>query len=218
MIIKAKPLPMFLIRWGALVMIWLVGRRFNKMLLHPIEIKAGHSYLLMCNHFGFLDGFFAYYICFKYLDKKQKIKALYTMSVKKQMEKNWWLKYLGSFSVQPGSWSVRESLAYAAEKLNEPGNILLYYPQGNLESNHIRHIEFRDGIAEIIQRVKGNCQLIWSSNLLEYFESTKPSVYYNLLDCGQAADFDFYALKKQVNDFHLKSIQGNFRFTEEPGC
>ncbi len=199
-------------------MIWLIGKRFNKMVISPVEIKPGHSYLLMCNHFGFLDGFLAYYICFKYIDQHQKIKGLYTMSVKKQMEKNWWLKYLGSFSVQPGAWSVGESLAYAAEKLNEPGNVLLYYPQGNLESNYIRHIELKDGIAGIVQQIKGKCQLLWSSNLLEYFESTRPSVYYNLLDCGEAANFNFDALKQQVNDFHLKSIKNNFRFTQEPGC
>ena len=218
MIIKAKPLPIYLIRWGALLMIWLFRKRFNKMLISPVAIKPGHSYLLMCNHFGFLDGFLAYYICFKFIDKQQRIKGLYTMSVKKQMEKNWWLKYLGSFSVQPNAWSIRASLAYAAEKINEPGNILLYYPQGNLESSQIRHIEFKDGIAEIARKIKGDCQLIWSSNIIEYFESSKPSVYFNLMDCGAASNFDFEKLKAEVNEFHLKSIKSNFRFTTEPGC
>jgi hypothetical protein len=50
------------------------------------------------------------------------------------MEKKWWLRHLGSFSVDPGKLSVNESLAYAAEILNEPGNLLLFFPQGNLES------------------------------------------------------------------------------------
>ena len=199
-------------------MIWLFRKRFNKMLISPVNIKPGHSYLLMCNHFGFLDGFLAYYICFNFIDKQQEIKGLYAMSVKKQMEKNWWLKYLGSFSVQPNAWSIRESLAYAADKLNETGNILLYYPQGNLESSQIRYIEFKDGIAEIVRKIKGDCQLIWSSNIIEYFESSKPSIYFNLMDCGKASDFDFENLKNEVNEFHLKSIKSNFRFTKEPGC
>src|SRR5476649_348902 len=198
MIIKAKPLPIFLIRMGAIILIWFIKRRFNKMIVNDIEIKPNHSYILMSNHFGFLDGFLAYYVCFKMIDKKQKLKGLYTMSVKKQMEKVWWLKYLGSFSVEPGKRSVNESLDYAASILNEPGNILLYYPQAELESIHIRTIEFKDGIYEIVNRIKGDCQLIWSSNLIEYFESTKPSVYFNVLDCGTNRDFDFEALKQKV--------------------
>ncbi|WP_428331036.1 lysophospholipid acyltransferase family protein [Mucilaginibacter sp.] len=217
MIIKAKPLPITFIKWGALLLIWFFRKRFNKMILNDIEIKPGHSYLLMSNHFGFLDGFFAYYLCFKYIDKKQKLGGLYTMSVKKQMEKNWWLKYCGSFSVDPGKRSVQESLEYAAELLNTPGNILLYYPQGNLESTHIRYIEFKDGIFEIVNQIKGNCQLIWSSNITEYFESTKPSAYFNLLDCGTNKDFDFDSLKKKVNEHHLQSMRKTVRFTKEPG-
>lgn len=187
------------------------------IIVNDIEIKRGHSYILMCNHFAFLDGFFAIYLYFKFINKKQKLKGLYTMSVKKQMEKKPWLKYTGSFSVEPGTRSVDETLNYAAELLNQPGNILLYFPQGNLESINIRHIEFKDGIYEIVYRIKGNCQLIWSSNLIEYFESTKPSTYFNLLDCGTNHDFDFEALKKKVNEHHLQAMKKNVRFTEETG-
>jgi hypothetical protein len=187
------------------------------MVINPIDIKPNHSYILMCNHFGFLDGFFAYYLTFKMIDKQQKLKGLYTMSVKKQMEKNWWLKYCGSFSVEPGKWSIKESLEYAAELMNTPGNILLFFPQAELESQHIRHIEFKDGINEIVNRIKGDCQLIWSSNLLEYFESTKPSTYFNVLDCGDNHNFDFDTLKQNVNVHHLQSMKKLVRFTKERG-
>jgi hypothetical protein len=217
MIIKAKPLPFFLIKWGSLFLMWFFRRRFNKMVINPIDIKPNHSYILMCNHFGFLDGFFAYYLTFKMIDKQQKLKGLYTMSVKKQMEKNWWLKYCGSFSVEPGKWSIKESLEYAAELMNTPGNILLFFPRAELESQHIRHIEFKDGINEIVNRIKGDCQLIWSSNLLEYFESTKPSTYFNVLDCGDNHNFDFDTLKQNVNVHHLQSMKKLVRFTKERG-
>jgi hypothetical protein len=216
MMIKAKPLPLTLIKWGSSVLMWFFRKRFNKMVINPIEIKPNHSYILMCNHFGFADGFFSYYIAFKMINRQHKLKGLYTMSVKKQMEKNWWLKYCGSFSVEPGKRSVNESLDYAAEILNTPGNILLFFPQGNLESQHIRSIEFKDGIYEIVNRIKGTCQLIWSSNILEYFESTKPSAYCSLLDCGTNHEFDFERLKQTVNDHHLRAMRKMVRFTDEP--
>jgi hypothetical protein len=187
------------------------------MIIKGVEIKAGYSYLLMCNHFSFLDGFLAYYLCFHEINRKQKIKGIYMMVLKKQMEKNWWLKYIGAFSVSPGTFSIEESLDYAAEILSAPGNLLLFYPQGNLESSHVRHIEFKEGIAEIIPKIKGDCQLLWSSNLTEYFESLKPSVYFNMLDCGTNHEFDFERLKEQVNKHHRKAMQDMIRFTKEPG-
>jgi len=132
------------------------------------------------------------------------------------MQKNWWLKYFGAFSIAPGTHSVEESLNYAAGILVRPGNLLLFYPQGNLESSHIRYIEFKEGVAEIIPKINGNCQLLWSSNLTEYFESLKPSVYFNMLDCGTNHDFDFEKLKEKVNKHHLQAIKSLIRFTKEP--
>ena len=133
------------------------------------------------------------------------------------MQKHKWLKYLGAFSIAPGSPSMEESLNYAAEILSKPGNLLLYYPQGNLESAHIRYIEFKDGLSLIVPKIEGNCQLIWCSIIMEYFESTKPSVYYNMLDCGTNNDFDFDVIKEKVNKHHLQAIKNNIRFTKEPG-
>ena len=137
------------------------------------------------------------------------------MSVKKQMEKNPWLRYCGSFSIEPGKLSMVDSFDFIGEKLSQPGNLFLYYPQGNLESMHIQDIVFQDGINEVVERVKGPCQLIWCSNTIEYFESTKPSVYFNLLDCGTNHNFNFEQLKQEVNTHHKKSLQKNLRFTKE---
>jgi hypothetical protein len=216
MIIKAKPLPVFIFKWSIVFFSWFFKRRYNKFIFKNIPvIKPGHSYILMCNHFSFWDGFIAAYLCYYTIYKQQGMKAFYAMSVKKQMQKNKWLQYTGSFSVVPHSRSMKESLAYAAELLSTPGNVLLYYPQGNLESIYIRQIEFKDGLAEIVPQIKGNCQLLWSSNLVEYFESLKPTVYFNLLDCGTNHNFDFEQLKQRINQHHRQAIQENTRFTIE---
>lgn len=215
MIIKSKPLPFFLLKMAGYLVERVLKSRLNKLVINPIEIKPGHSYILLCNHFGFGDGFLGFYLAWKVILKQGQMKRLYIMSVKKQMQKNRWLRYCGSFSVEPGKVSIRESFAYAAEQLAEPGNLLLFFPQGNLESCHIRSIKFQEGIAEIIPLIKGNCQIIWTSNIIEYFESLSPSVYFNMLDCGTNHNFDFDALKQQVNRHHLQSIKQNIRFTDE---
>jgi len=216
MIIKSKPLSPFLLSCADLLFRCTLWRSFNKMIINEAEIKPGHSYILMCNHFSFLDGFLAFYLCSRVIRKKDGMKRLYIMSLKKQMEKNKWLRYCGSFSVEPGKLSIHESIDYAAEILSVPGNLLLFYPQAKLETCHIRYIKFEDGLAHIVPKIKGNCQLIWTSNLIDYFESVKPSVYFNMVDCGTNHDFDFEELKEKVNGHHLQAIKNNIRYTREP--
>ena len=215
MIIKAKPLSPFLFKCAGVILNRLIKKRFNKMVIRDIKISPNHSYLLMCNHFSFWDGFLAYYLCNKLLWAPNQVNRIYIMSLKKQMEMNKWLKYFGSFSVDPGKRTVKESFDYASEVLSKPGNLLLFYPQGKLESQSVRHIQFQEGLKEIIPNITGDCQIIWSSNLIEYFESTKPSVYFNLLDCGTNHNFNFEQLKQEVNTHHKKSLQKNLRFTKE---
>lgn len=215
MIIKAKTFPIPLFKIGLYFVSWLVSKRFHKLTINKVNFKPDTSYLLLCNHFSFWDGFLAAYLVRNTIHKAHGIKGLYFMSLKKQMQMNPWLKYVGSFSVSPGKISVGESVAYAAEKLSTPGNVLVLYPQGNLESSHVRKIEMQDGINAIIPQIKGNCQIIWSSNLTEYFESLKPSVYFHMMDCGTNQDFHFESLQKKINTFHKEAIQKQIRFTNE---
>lgn len=214
MIIKSKPLNPIFFWCGSVFVSWILRRRFNKIVINDIEIKPGYSYLLMCNHFSFLDGFLAYYLCSKVILGENKMRRLYIMSLKKQMEKNKWLRYCGSFSIDPGKRSIKESFGYAGEVLSQPGNLLLFYPQGNLESNHVPRIQFEDGLNQIVPLIKGKCQLIWSSNIYEYFESTKPSVYFDMLDCGTNHDFDFDTIQQKINQHHKKAIEKQIRFTK----
>lgn len=215
MIIKAKRFPAWIFKTGLGFICWFFRRRFNKMVIRDINIKPGHSYLLMNNHFSFLDGFLAAYLSREIFQEKNELKGIYIMVLKKQMQMNPLLKYFGCFSVSPGTTTVNESLDYAAEILNTPGNVLIMYPQGNLESTHVRKILVKDGINYIVPKIKGDCQLIWSSTLIEYFESFKPSVYFDLLDCGTNHDFDFSKLSSEINTHHQAAIQKQFRFTDE---
>lgn len=215
MIIKPKLLPLKLLNFCFLCMNWFLDRWFNKMLIREVDVKPGHSYLLMCNHFSFWDGFWAVYLCWKTIRKQQKMERIYIMVMKKQMQMNPWLRYFGCFSVSPGRASVNESLAYAAELLNTPGNVVLMYPQGNLESNHVREIVMNEGVKHIIDQTSGPCQLLWSSNLIEYFEGLRTSVYFHMLDCGTREEFNFLELSWKINAHHRQAVSSQFRFTEE---
>jgi 1-acyl-sn-glycerol-3-phosphate acyltransferase len=196
-------------------MFWVLKKFYNKIKIYDVPINPDSSYVLMCNHLGFLDGFWALYLSYHAISKKQKANNNYILILKKQLQKNPWLKYFGCFSIVPHSKSADESLKYAAEILSTPGNVLIIFPQGNIESQYVRHIEFKDGLSKIMPQVKGNCQLIWSTNLTEYFESLKPTLFCHMLDCGTNQHFNFDELKSNINQHHKKAIQKQIRFTIE---
>lgn len=216
MIIKANPIRISRIIKVGKFLSWLFSWRFNKMKIEEAEILKDHSYILMCNHFSFWDGFWAGYLCLKSIYKQDpNIKGFYVMVLEKQLAQHKWLTRFGCFSIAPGTDTVNESLDYAAALLDTPGNIFLMYPQGKLESNHVRNIQIKPGIAEIVKRVKGDCQLLWSTNLIEYFESLKPSVYFHMLNCGTNRDFELKQLTTNINQHHKAAIKKQYRFTVE---
>ncbi len=215
--IKARPMPSILLLVGARLVSLLLRWKFNKLKFNEITVKPGHSYLLMCNHFSFWDGFLAAYIAYKalYKNPSARVRHLYIMSVEKQLRKHLWMRYFGSFSIAPGIRKIEESLNYAAGVLDNPENVLLFFPQGKLESSHIRTIVLQDGLRRLVPKITGHCQLIWCSNVLEYFESLRPSVTFNLLDCGSNTEFDFDRLSLIINDHHRQALRNQVRFTEE---
>jgi hypothetical protein len=216
MIIKANPVRFKYILIVGRFLAWLFSWRFNKMKIYEVEVLRNHSYILMCNHFSFWDGFWAGYLCLKSLYKQEpNLKGFYVMVLEKQLVKHRWLTRLGCFSIAPQTNTVTESLAYAAAILDVPGNIFLMYPQGKIESNHVRDIQLKPGITEITKRITGNCQLLWSSNLVEYYESLKPSVYFHVLNCGTSHDFNFERLSVDINQHHKAAVKKQFRFTED---
>ncbi|MEE1885317.1 1-acyl-sn-glycerol-3-phosphate acyltransferase [Pedobacter flavus] len=215
MIIKPKLLPLPIIKLIYSVVSWYLNRRFNKLTIHPIKLNTNHSYLLMCNHFSFLDGMLAFHLCRKSGLMNADFKGLYFMILKKQMQMKPWLKYLGGFSVDPGKGTIGRSLNYASEILSTPGNVLLMFPQGNLESIHVRNIEIKEGINTIVPNINGNCQIIWCSTIIEFFESLQPSAHFNLLDCGTNKEFDFEKISQNINSFHKEALKKNIRFTKE---
>lgn len=216
MIIKAKPLPFGIMVFLGKILIWLLKKKFRKIIVHPMDVLVHQSsYIFMSNHFSFLDGFIAAYLLKKELYGKVALKGLYIMVLEKQIQKNRWITKFGGFSVAPGTHTVKESLTYAATLLSEPGNVLLLYPQGKIESNHVGYINIKNGINEIVPQIKGSCQLLWSSNLIDYYEGIKPSLYCHLLNCGTNANFNFESFKKQVNEHHAAALKKQVRFPKQ---
>ena len=178
-------------------------RKAFKVFQHDeVKILPGHSILLLCNHFSWWDGFFGNYLAYWHLDRK-----LYIMMQQDHLEKRWLFNYFGGFSIEKGSRETVKSLLYAADLLNDPENLVVVFPQGELISNHATEIAIERGIDKLIKSIKGPCQIVYSCVLIDYFESLKPSAYFHLFDCGVAGEVPFDELVKNINAFHQKALK-----------
>jgi 1-acyl-sn-glycerol-3-phosphate acyltransferase len=177
-------------------------KAFNILHHDEVEIMPGHSILLLCNHFSWWDGFWAGQLAHTYLHRD-----FYIMMQEDHIKKRMFFNLLGGFSINRESKEVVKSLQYAAELLGNPKNLVTVFPQGGLVSNHAEEINIERGIDYIVKKINGDCQIIYYSAFVEYFESLKPSVYFHFLNCGTNHNFDYEKVKALINGHHKKALK-----------
>lgn len=188
--------------WFARYMRYRMRKAFNQIVVMPFTPKPGHSILLLCNHFSWWDGFFGNYLAYWHLKRK-----LYIMMQQDHLEKRMLFNLFGGFSIEKGSRETIKSLWYAADLLNDPENLVVVFPQGELISNHATELTIERGIERLIKHIKGPCQIVYSCVLIDYFESLKPSAYIHLFDCGIAGEVSFDDMVKNINAFHQQALK-----------
>ena len=184
----------FISRLFAIVLKRILAKRFNNIIVDEIPIRKDHSVLLLCNHFSWWDGFLAGHLIDSYFHKNFHI-----MMQEDHLAKRKWLRNLGGFSIKKSSRESLKSLQYAAELLNDSQNSVVLFPQGALNSMHCEPIDLAKGYEYLIKNIKGDCQIIFAANVMDYFESFKPSVHMSLLDCGTNHSIDFEKLPGLIN-------------------
>ena len=150
---------------------WLVSKTFHQFLYNEVELDSNKSVLLVANHFSFWDGLILYVLNDKLLRKKFHVMILEDTARREGM-----LRYAGAFSVSKNSRDMLESLNYAAELLNQPGNLLLMFPQGKLYSNFVNRVHFEQGLLKIMKKAEGKFQLLFAATFIQYLKHKKPSV------------------------------------------
>jgi 1-acyl-sn-glycerol-3-phosphate acyltransferase len=142
---------------------WLVSKTFHQFLYNEVELDSNRSVLLVANHFSFWDGLILYVLNDKLLHKKFHVMILEDTAQARRDA----LRYAGAFSVSKNSRDVLESLNYAAELLNHPGNLVLMFPQGKLYSNFVSQVNFEKAFMKIMKK-PGKFQLLFAATFIQY--------------------------------------------------
>lgn len=157
--------------------------------------------LLISNHISWWDGFWHEYFNRKYFNRKYHF-----MMLEEQLRKHWFLNYCGGFSVRKKSRSIIESINYTVELLQDKGNMVLIFPQGEIQSMQNQSIVFENGIENILRKIENRVQICFVVNLVDYFSDPKPTDYFYFKEYEESS-FDVSSLQKSFNDFFLQCIE-----------
>jgi len=148
----------------------IVRRNFDDIIFNEISLDPSKPILLIANHFSFWDSLILFCVNERLFKKKA-----YVMVLEETMRKDRFLKYGRAFSVGKNPKDIIESLNYATRLLNEPGNVVLMFPQGKLYPNFVEYVHFEKGVLNIIQKTNPEVQLVFAATFVQYFKHKKPT-------------------------------------------
>lgn len=186
---------------------YLLRTRYHTVSIENHFADNGNAVLLIGNHVGWWDGFWAMYLNLKVLKRK-----FHFMMLEAQLMRYRFFNYTGAFSVDKGSRSVVESIRYASDLLNDSKNMLLMYPQGRLHSMYEHHFQFEKGIERMLKNRERKVQVVFSANLVDCFTEPKPSL--SIYTENYEGAFTVEALEHAYNDFYTRCLEKQFAKAE----
>ena len=187
--------------------VWLFNQYTRIMLkkhFHKININSNVRLrniptVIIANHFSWWDGFFVVYINYWMFHKK-----LHVMMLEEQLKKHRILSKAGAFSVTKKKKSVLESIDYCISLLDDPENLLLLYPQGEIQSSYHFPVKFEKGLLKILNGTNKEFQLIFLVVLTDYFSNKQPLLNLNLTE--YSGRFSHGEIEKVYNSFMKECI------------
>lgn len=179
---------------------YILNRNFREIRIEGDFSPDNRSILLVPNHFSWWDGIFAWKLNTMLLHKK-----FYLMMLESELSKYRFFAKLGAFSIAPTSKGMLESLRFASEVIKQPNNLLAFYPQGKLYSQHHMDLEFQRGIERIVNQAS-NFRLLMCANLIDYYAFPKPSLTIYLQEYEQLTEFNLTQFQLTYNLFLKQSI------------
>lgn len=157
--------------------------------------------LIISNHASWWDGFFAYE-----LNRKIFMRRFHLMMLQEQLAKHAFFRNIGAFSIAPGNRTALESLSYASKILDNNSNMLILFPQGQLESQYTSPLEFHQGWFRILKGRENHVKIIFTANLTDYFSYRKPALFIYFEEYQKTSGFTLEELHASYNEFYQRCL------------
>jgi 1-acyl-sn-glycerol-3-phosphate acyltransferase len=128
------------------------------------------------------------------------------MMLEEQLQKHWYFRYTGGYPVRKKSKGILESIRYTTEVLSDRDNMVLLFPQGKIETMHNQDLLFEKGIDHIFKHLENKIQIIFLINLVDFFSSPKPGVYFYIREYDSGA-LDTVSIQNSYNEFYRECVE-----------
>ena len=186
----------------------IIKKDFSGFEHSKIEVDPSKAILLLSNHFSWWDGFLIFHLNKIYFKKK-----FHVMVLEDTAKKVGFLKYLGAFSIQKNTRSLVESLEYAGTLLDHPENLVLIFPQGQLQSLHSKSINFEKGVSRIVNASQKKFNYVFAVILTDYFDQRKPHLKIALQNWEAPEFTSLQTIKSAYNKHYEHSLNQQSEIT-----
>jgi 1-acyl-sn-glycerol-3-phosphate acyltransferase len=207
MILKAKH-HFFIYPFFQWYTVWQIRRKFSRVVINSTFADRNLPVLLLANHVSWWDGFWAMYLNLKIFRRK-----FHFMMLEEQLRKYWFFNYSGGFSVRKKSRSILETLDYTRDLLKNPENLVLVFPQGEIQSMHQPIFRFEPGIEQILKGQSGKVLIVLTAFLTDYFSVPRPGIFLYLREYGSES-LTRDALQQAYNGFYRDCLDIQKNLTE----
>jgi len=186
-----------------------ISRNFNQVKIIGDFEDRGLPLFVISNHFSWWDGLFVNYVNMKVLKRTFNF-----MMLEEQLEVYKFFRNLGAYSVKKNSRSMIESFIYTCELLQDKSNMVLMFPQGEIQSLYKSEIIFEQGIDRILGKVNNEIQILFIANLIDYFSHSKPTLYAYIVEYILTEN-SHTVLQNAYNMFYSDSVEKNKEIIEQ---
>ncbi len=161
--------------------------------------------LVISNHTSWWDGFWLMHLNLKLLKRK-----FHFMMLESQLRKFWFFNYSGGFSINKNSRSIIETINYSVELLENQQNMIIVFPQGEINSIHNHKISFEKGVGRIIDKLKNKICLLFVVNLTDYFSNPKPTLFQYIKQYN-FEKFAFSDFETSYRNFYSECVENQIK-------
>jgi len=144
--------------------IWKIRRNFHEVYINGNFTDRELPVLLVSNHISWWDGFWAMYLNLTIFRRR-----FHFMMLEDQLRKYMFFNKTGGYSIKKGSRSIIESLNYTARLLSDNKNLVLIFPQGEIQSIYTGTLHFEKGLEHILKKMTSKAHIIFLVCLIDYF-------------------------------------------------
>lgn len=136
------------------------------------------------NHFSWWDGFFAYRFIKKFFPQKK----LHMLMLESQLKRYWFFSKVGAYSIDPENpKKIIGTINYTAEILRDSGNLVVIYPQGEIEPQDTETLNLKKGIVKVLEKAGEAITVLPVAFRIIFGNEMKPTV---VSTCGQMYQSD----------------------------